>query len=152
MVSGRVVIAAPLVSAVPAHVTPGGSMSLVLVADRTTRSVALASAGRGLAALNSRAARLVCDTVTDPRPVLAVEVAATGRDHQACRVRVVVHHGQVTILLLSGETTVRQWHIARRGALAVALTSAVAHVADPIQVGAPIPAEPPIARQSVSTP
>ncbi|ASO20780.1 hypothetical protein FHR81_001748 [Actinoalloteichus hoggarensis] len=116
------------VSTVPAHAVPGGSVSLVLVADRATRSVALACGGRGRAALTVRAARLMLSTVADPVPIAAVEVAVTGRDHQTCTLRVAVRHGQATLVLRRGETVLRHWHIARRSALAAALTGSVDHL------------------------
>ncbi|APU13927.1 MULTISPECIES: hypothetical protein [Actinoalloteichus] len=118
--------ALPLVVSV--NSTTGRPESLVLVADRSARSVTLARRGRGLASLTVQTAEILRAAASTGRPAAAVEIAVVARDRRAGRLRVAVLGPQITMTLLAGGYELRCWQVPQRGALAAMLGRALAHL------------------------
>ncbi|AOS64641.1 hypothetical protein [Actinoalloteichus hymeniacidonis] len=105
-----------------------GPESLVLVADRPSKSVAVAVRGRGLAALTRRAAGVALATLITERPASAVEVPVIGRQHQIGKLRISILGPQAALTLTAGDAVVRHWNIAHRPELAAAMNRVVTHL------------------------
>ncbi|APU15977.1 MULTISPECIES: hypothetical protein [Actinoalloteichus] len=106
-------------------------MTLVLVADRASRSVSLACQGRGFAALSARSTGLLLSTVTTERPAAAIEFGVVGRSLRTCVLRVRVLGPQATVTLTADRLVLHRLTVVPRSALATAAARAVAHLTGP---------------------
>ncbi|WP_157434287.1 MULTISPECIES: hypothetical protein [Actinoalloteichus] len=105
----------------------GRPESLVLVADRRSRSVTLAIRGHGLASVTVDSLGVLLGAVATERPSAAIAITVVGRDHRAWRLHVAVLGPQAVLTLASGAARL-PWRIPRRAELASALTRTVHHL------------------------